>query len=267
MSWRLFRQTIAWNRVRLIVLLLVSFGWGMLIPVFYTSFSDAVREIVNSGLFPRDLLSFGSGDFFSLSGALTLGLQHPLAIAFVAVFAIGTPVAAVAGERERGTLEVLLSRPLSRRRHYAVVALAVLALLALVVAALLLGQLAGVAVVGVADELQMERLPLVYLYGLLMWAAFGSFAMAASVSFDRAAPALGVSLGYLLANYFFEILGSLWDAAEWTQDYSLFHHFNPGEILTGSADPADFVILIAATLVPMAWALIVYPRRDLAAPA
>jgi ABC-2 type transport system permease protein len=267
MSWRLFRQTIAWNRVRLIVLLLVSFGWGMLIPVFYTSFSDAVREIVNSGLFPRDLLSFGSGDFFSLSGALTLGLQHPLAIAFVAVFAVGTPVAAVAGERERGTLEVLLSRPLSRRRHYAVVALAVLALLGLVVAALLLGQLAGVAALGVADELQMERLPLVYLYGLLMWAAFGSFAMAASVSFDRAAPALGVSLGYLLANYFFEILGSLWDAAEWTQDYSLFHHFNPGEILTGSADPADFVILIAATLVPMAWALIVYPRRDLAAPA
>jgi ABC-2 type transport system permease protein len=267
MSWRLFRQTIAWNRVRLIVLLLVSFGWGMLIPVFYTSFSDAVREIVNSGLFPRDLLSFGSGDFFSLSGALTLGLQHPLAIAFVAVFAVGTPVAAVAGERERGTLEVLLSRPLSRRRHYAVVALAVLALLGLVVAALLLGQLAGVAALGVADELQMERLPLVYLYGLLMWAAFGSFAMAASVSFDRAAPALGVSLGYLLANYFFEILGSLWDAAEWTQDYSLFHHFNPGEILTGSADPADFVILITATLVPMAWALIVYPRRDLAAPA
>jgi hypothetical protein len=100
-----------------------------------------------------------------------------------------------------------------------------------------------------------------------MWAAFGSFAMAASVSFDRAAPALGVSLAYLLANYFFEILGSLWDAAEWTQDYSLFHHFNPGEILTGSADPADFAILLAATLVPMAWALIVYPRRDLAAPA
>jgi len=267
MSWRLFRQTIAWNRVRLVVLLLVSFGWGMLIPVFYTSFSDAVREIVNSGLFPRDLLSFGSGDFFSLSGALTLGLQHPLAIAFVAVFAIGTPVAAVAGERERGTLEVLLSRPLSRRRHYAVVALAVLALLGLVVAALLLGQLAGVAAVGVADELEMERLPLVYLNGLLMWAAFGSFAMAASVSFDRAAPALGVSLAYLLANYFFEILGSLWDAAEWTQDYSLFHHFNPGEILTGAADPADFAILLAATLAPMAWALIVYPRRDLAAPA
>ncbi|HEX6129310.1 MAG TPA: ABC transporter permease subunit [Candidatus Limnocylindria bacterium] len=267
MSWALFARTLAWNRTRLLILMLVAFGWSMLVPVFYTSFSEAVREIVNSGLFPRDLLSFGSGDFFTLAGALTLGLQHPLAIAFVAVFAIGSPVAAIAGERERGTLEVLLSRPISRHRHYAVVALAVLVLVALVVAALVLGQLAGVWAVGVTEELEMARLPLVFANGVLLWAAFGSFSLAASVSSDRAGPALGLSLGYLLLNYFFEILGSLWDAAEWTQDYSLFHHFQPGELLSGEADPLDFAILAAAMVVPIAWALVVYPRRDLAAPA
>jgi putative exporter of polyketide antibiotics len=76
-----------------------------------------------------------------------------------------------------------------------------------------------------------------------------------------------VSLGYLLLNYFFEILGSLWDAAEWTQEYSLFHHFNPGQVLQGDADPVDFLILTVATLIPIAWAFVVYPRRDLAAPA
>jgi ABC-2 type transport system permease protein len=265
-SWALFARTLAWNRTRLVVLALVAFGWGMLVPVFYTSFSDAVREIVNSGLFPRDLLSFGSGDFFTLSGALTLGLQHPMAIAFVAVFAIGSPVASIAGERERGTLEVLLSRPISRHRHYAVVGLAVLVLVAMVVAALLLGELAGVWAVGVAEELEMDRLPLVFANGVLLWAAFASFSLAASVSHDRAGPAMGLSLGYLLLNYFFEILGSLWDAAAWTQDYSLFHHFQPGELLTGDADPLDFTILVVAVLVPIAWAVVVYPRRDLAAP-
>jgi ABC-2 type transport system permease protein len=267
MSWALFRRTLAWNRTRLAVLVLVSFGWGVLIPVFYVSFSDALREVVNSGLFPRDLMSFGSGDFFSLPGALTLGLQHPLAIAFVAVFAVGTPVAAIAGERERGTLEVLLSRPISRLRHYTIVALALLLILALVVAALLLGEVAGSALVDVSDELEMSQLPLVFLNGLLLWTAFGAFSLAASVSFDRAGPALGVSLGYLLLNYFFEILGSLWDAAEWTQEYSLFHHFNPGQVLQGDADPVDFLILTVATLIPIAWAFVVYPRRDLAAPA
>lgn len=267
MSWSLFARTLAWNRTRLLILSLAAFGWAMLVPLFYTSFSEAVREIVNSGLFPRDLLSFGSGDFFTLPGALTLGLQHPMAIAFVAVFAVGSPVAAIAGERERGTLEVLLSRPISRHRHYTVVALAVLVLVATVVAALVLGELAGAWAVGVAEELEMERLPLVFANGVLLWAGFGSFSLAASVSFDRAGPALGLSLGYLLLNYFFEVLGSLWDAAEWTQDYSLFHHFQPGELLSGEADPLDFAILAAAVVIPIAWALMVYPRRDLAAPA
>ena len=267
MSLALFRRTLAWNRTRLLVLLLASIGWGILIPVIYVSFSDAFRQMVNSGTIPENLMSFGSGNFFSLPGALTLGLQHPLAIAFVAVFAIETPVAAVAGERERGTLEVLLSRPISRLRHYTVVALAVLLLLALVVAALLIGEVAGAALVDVMDELEIEGLPLVFLNGLLLWSAFGSFSLAASVSFDRAGPALGLSLAYLLVNYFLEILGSLWTDVAWSQEYSLFHHFNPGQVLQGDADPIDFLILALATLIPGVWAVVVYPRRDLAAPA
>ena len=61
--------------------------------------------------------------------------------------------------------------------------------------------------------------------------------MAASVTFDRPGPAIGLSLAYLLVNYFLEILGSLWTDAAWTQEYSLFHHFDPGAILTGELRP------------------------------
>ena len=53
----------------------------------------------------------------------------------------------------------------------------------------------------------------------------------------------------------------------WSQQYSLFHHFNPGDILTGDANPLDFVILTVAIVVPVVYALIVFPRRDLAAPS
>jgi hypothetical protein len=54
---------------------------------------------------------------------------------------------------------------------------------------------------------------------------------------------------------------------EWTQQYSLFHRFQPGDILRGEAAPLDFVILGLAAVIPVAYALIVFPRRDLAAPA
>ena len=91
--------------------------------------------------------------------------------------------------------------------------------------------------------------------------------LAASATFDRAGPAVGLTLAYVMVNYFFEILGSLWTDVDWTQEYSLFHHFNATEILGGQLDPIDLVVTGIAFVVPIVWALVVFPRRDLAAPA
>jgi ABC-type transport system involved in multi-copper enzyme maturation permease subunit len=263
---RLLAQTIRWNRTRLVALVIAGFAWGMLIPTIYVSFSDALRDLANSGAIPEQLLNFGSGSLFTLPGAITLGFQHPLALAFLGIFAVGTTTAAIAGERERGTLEVILARPLSRHALYLTVAAAVVVLLAVELVALLGGQWTGIAIQGVSDQVDLGLLPLVFANALLLWCAFAAFGLAASVSFDRHAPALGLTMAFLLLNYFLEILGSLWADVEWSQEYSLFHHFQPTEILTGNADPMDFVILGIAVLVPAAFAWIVFPRRDLAAP-
>jgi ABC-2 type transport system permease protein len=263
---RLLLQTLRWNRVRLLALVLAGFGWGILIPIVYVSFSDALRQLANSGAIPEQLLNFGSGSLFSLPGAITLGFQHPLALAFMGIFAVGTTTASIAGERERGTLEVLLARPLSRRGVYLTVAVAVVLLLAVELLAMLGGQVAGIVIQGITDQIDFGALWLVFAGGMLLWGAFASFGLAASVSFDRHAPALGLALAYLLVNYFLEILGSLWTDVAWSQEYSLFHHFQPTQALTGKADPIDFLILGAAVLVPAVYALIVFPRRDLAAP-
>lgn len=267
MNLRLLLQTLRWSQVRLIAVGLAAFGWGVLIPIVYVGFSDALRQLADSGAIPRELLSFGSGDFFSVPGAMTLGLQHPLAIAFVGIFAVGASATAVAGERERGTLEVLLARPISRRELYATLMSALVLLVSVVVAALLLGQVVGLGLQGLTDEVDLGLMPLVFLNGVLLWTAFAAFGMAASVSFDRLSPALGLTLAYVLINYFLEILGSLWRDVAWSQQYSLFHHFNPGRILNGRADPFDFVLLIVAIVIPVAYALVVFPRRDLAAPS
>jgi ABC-type transport system involved in multi-copper enzyme maturation permease subunit len=167
----------------------------------------------------------------------------------------------------RGTLEVLLARPISRSTLYWSLLVAILVAVLVVLLAILGGMVAGATAAGLIDELDMSQMPLVVLNGFGMWAAFTTFSLAASVTFDRPGPALGLSLGFLLVNYFLEILGSLWTDAAWTQEYSLLHHFNPGEILTGAFDPVDLVIVFVAALVPIAYAVYVFPQRDLAAPA
>src|SRR6185503_17202927 len=125
MNLRLYLQTLRWNRVRLAAVVVAAVGWGILIPIIYVQFAQAFKDLADSGVFPKELMNFGSGSLFTLPGALTLGLQHPLAIAFVGIFAIGSTVSAVAGERESGTLEVLLSRPISRQSLYVTLAVAV----------------------------------------------------------------------------------------------------------------------------------------------
>lgn len=267
MSWRLTRQTLRWFRVRLGSVVVAGIGWGILLPIIYSQFSDVIRDMANSGAIPEEFLSLGSGSLFTLPGTITLGLQHPLAIAILGIFAVAAAADAVAGERMRGTLEVLLARPISRHSLYWSLLVALFTAVLLVLVAILGGMLIGSAATGLTDELDLAGMPLVLLNGFGMWAAFTTFSLAMSVSFDRPGPAIGLSLGWLLLHYFLEILGSLWTDAAWLQEYSLLHHFNPGEILTGALDPIDLVIVFVAAVVPVAYALYVFPQRDLAAPA
>ena len=130
----------------------------------------------------------------------------------------------------------------------------------LVIGAIIGGMVAGSAIQGLTDELDLGQLPLVLLNGFGLWAAFTTFGLAASITFDRPGPAIGLSLAYLVINYFLEILGSLWADAAWTQDYSLFHHFNPGAILAGEAVLLDLVIVFVAAIVPVIYAIIVFPQ-------
>jgi ABC-2 type transport system permease protein len=267
MNARLIRQTLRWLRVRLISIVIAGIAWGALMPFLYSQFSDIIRDLANSGAFPEELLNFGSGSLFTLPGTITLGLQHPMAIAMLAIFAVGAASTAVAGERMSGTLEVLLARPISRTTLYwsLLVALLIASLVALL--AILAGMLGGAAATGLIDDIDASAMPLVVLNGFGLWAAFTTFSLAASVTFDRPGPAIGVSLAWLLIHYFLEILGSLWTDVAWSQEYSLLHHFNPGEILSGRFDPVDLAIVFAAAILPVAYALYVFPQRDLAAPA
>jgi ABC-2 type transport system permease protein len=266
MSGRLFRQTLRWQRLRLAIVVLAGIGWGILMPVLFDQFSDLVRDMANSGAIPKEFTNIGSGSLLTLPGTVTLGLQHPLALAMIGIFAVGASATAIAGERARGTLEVLLARPISRSALYWSVLLALLVAVLMVLLAILAGMVAGSAITGLLDDLDLGQLPLVVLNGFGLWAAFTTFGLAASISFDRPGPAIGLSLAWLLVHYFFEILGSLWTDAAWTQEYSLLHHFNPGEILTGKLEPMDLVIVFGAAIVPLIYALLVFPRRDIAAP-
>jgi ABC-2 type transport system permease protein len=162
---------------------------------------------------------------------------------------------------------VLLARPLSRRAIYTTLLAAVLVFIGLVLAAASIGTLAGSAIVGVVNELAVDRLPTLWLNGFLLWGAIAAIGLAASVSFDRLTPALGITMAIVVVSYFLDILGSLWPDAAGLQRYSLFHYLTARDILNGTLDLVGFALLAVVGAIAIGVALIVFPRRDLAAPS
>jgi len=255
------------QRVRLALVATGLFVWGFLMPVIYGKFGSQFRALMEGGMIPEPFARFAGGDIFSLSGAIALGFIHPIAIILTSVFAVGFSSSAVAGERQRGTLEIVLARPLSRHGLYLTLAAAATQFVALMVTALLAGAVSGSKFAGVLGELPLAHVPFLWLNGVLLFGAFASLGLAASVSSDRLPPALGVTLGVVVVMYVFEVLGSLWPRAEFLQPYSLFHYLNPKVILDRGGDARDLVVLLVASALSSVWALVVFPRRDLAAPS
>jgi ABC-2 type transport system permease protein len=255
------------QRTKLAIVCVAMLAWSAFLPVIYQSFGQQMRVLVDSGIIPRQLTNFGGGDVFSLAGSVAVGYIHPIAIILISIFAIGFGASAVAGERQRGTLEVLLARPLSRRRVYVTILLATLAFIGLVLAAAQLGTLLGAAIVGVTGELHAERLPILWLNGMLLWGAIAAIALAASVSFDRLTPALGLTLAIVVVSYFLYVLSSLWPDAKGLEPYSIFYYLHSRDVLNGTVDLAGFGLLTAVAVVAIVVALVVFPRRDLAAPS
>ena len=267
MNGVLFRHLWRSQRTKLLIVCVAMAAWNTFLPVIYQSFGVQMKTLVDSGVIPKQLTNFGGGDVFSLAGAIALGYVHPISIILVSIFAVGFSTSAVAGERQRGTLEVLLARPLSRRTLYVTILAAVLSFIALVLVAASVGTVIGSTLVGVIGELSIDRLPMLWLNGMLLWGGFAAIGLAASVSFDRLTPALGVTVAIVIVSYFLDILGSLWPDAKGLQPYSLFHYLASRDILTGTVNLAGLGLLAVVGAVAIGVALVEFPRRDLAAPS
>jgi len=267
MSLALFRHTWRSQRIRLTLVCSALAVWGFMLPLVYARYGSQLRSLLDTGLLPEELMRFGGGDVFSLPGAMALSLIHPIAIILTSMFAVGFPAISVAGERQRGTLEVVLARPLSRRALYGTLAAAAVSFIGLAIAALLVGNVLGSAYAGVLGDVALERLPSLWLNAVLLFTSFAFISLAASVSVDRLPPALGVGIGLVVVMYFFDVLGSLWPDAAWLQPYSLFHYLQAREILVGATHWRDLAVLAGVVTLAAAWALVVFPRRDIAAPS
>ena len=265
-SGPLLRQTWRAHRLRVLVLAVALAAWGFLMPVIYATFGIQMEALIESGIIPEVFLRLLGSDPFSLSGAVALGSVHPVALGLQLAYPVGFGAAAIAGERQRGTLEVLLSRPVSRRSVLSTLLLAIASFAVVTTTAQLAGTVAGATLYGVADRLDTGALAYLGANTVALLVALAAVALAASASSDRLGLPVAIGLALVIGGYVLEVLGTLWPDAAFLQPWSPFHYLQPLEVLAGRAATTDVLVLAAVAVVAAGFGLWHFPRRDLAAP-
>ena len=178
------------------------------------------------------------------------------------IFTIGRGTGAIAGEEDRGTLDLLLSLPIRRSR----VVLEKFA--AMVAATLALGLVSWLSMAASALAIDMEisyaRLGEVTLSCALLALAFGTMALALGCAKGSRGLCMGVTSALAIAAYLVNALAPLAELLEPTQKFSPFYLYIGADPLLSGLNFVHAGALAGLTAASLGVGLVLFGRRDLA---
>lgn len=246
---------------------LIGYGLGLVIYVsiiaaFYPTVRDQREQFDQLvATYPPALkAAFGITDLGSAAGFLSAELFSAMLPLVFLIYAIGRAADVVAGEEERGTLGVLLTHPVSRRRALAgkvgglAVGLTVLAIIVWATVAV------GGFVVGMG--LDLVRVAEVTLLLLLISFALGALTLLLACLRGRKGLAVGAGSAIAVASYLLYSIGSIVDVLATVRKASPFYYYAASPPLTSPFEPTHAVVLAAIALVATALAFVAFERRD-----
>lgn len=211
----------------------------------------------------KDLFSFGGTEFDFTSSAGYLGVElFSLIIPLLLIIAaVATGARAIAGEEERGTIDLLLSLPITRRRvaaeKLAAMALEVIALGVVLLIALWIG------VRAVDMTISLSHLAAAVSGAGLLAIGFGAIALFAGAATGSRSAAIGVAAALAVASYLVNSLAGLVSALEPVQRVTPFYHYTAPDPLRDGASWPHLGVLVLVIAVASAAALVAVDRRDL----
>jgi len=209
------------------------------------------------------MLGASVGDASTLVGFLHIELFSMILPALMVTYAAGMASGFTAGEESRGTIDVLLSYPISRRRLVLEKSLAVL--IGCIVAALAVLALGLAGAAASATALPWDKMAAALAMLVLLGLAFAAIALSFSAATGNRAGSIGLAVGLMVVMYLVDALASIVDGLGVIRPLSLFRYYMGGDPLRNGLSSSDAGVLIAVTVAFVGIALVVFERRDLAA--
>jgi ABC-2 type transport system permease protein len=253
-----YRRSIMWWALGLVVL-------NAFMVAFYPSISEIEDFETIIEAYPEDLMAlFGASnlaDMTSPVGFLNIELFGFTVPALFAVFAIGLGSAAIAGEESRGTIEMLLSEPITRGRlileKFAAMSVLIVALAFALWASLVI----GAAIMDM--EISTLRLGEMSISTALLGLIFGGVAFAVGAVTGRRGLSMGAAASVVVAGHVlnaFSLMSDIMEPARWL---SPFHYYNGNLPLYNGLDPVHVIVMVAVIAFLFAISYIGFQRRDI----
>ena len=200
-------------------------------------------------------------DLSTPAGYLNMELFSFVLPLIVGGYAVAVGSAAVAGEEERGTLDLLLANPIPRWRVVIEKSLAIVVGMAILVAAIF----AALAAVAVALEIEIDfgRLASGLVSGALLGLVVGALALALGAITGRRTLSLALSMTTLVVAYVLNVMGTLVDGLEPWRPISPVYHYVAYDPLTNGLDAGHALVLVGMAVAGVLVALVAFERRDL----
>jgi ABC-2 type transport system permease protein len=208
--------------------------------------------------FGGDALQFGN-----IASLIAIGYQEPFVLLLYMLFAVGVPTALLAGEVQRGTMELILSRQTTKTQVYICAGLITIAGMYALVIVMFLGTVVSTNLYEFDQEVPLYCFFKLAVNGGILASTVGGIALLSAACFRRGM-AVSLTVAYLVVNYFIMIITQWWPRMKWLDPATIFNYVDGAKILTEPEWPmGDMCVLISLLVVTTLAGGIIWSRRDL----
>ena len=156
----------------------------------FLKFIDLLPSIVKTAL-GGEVLQVGN-----TAGLIAIGYEHPLVLVLYMLFAVGVPTGLLAGEVQKGTMELILSRPTTKTHVYICAGVLTLVGMFALVIVMFLGTVFATNIYDFGEPIPLHLFFRIAVNGGLLASAVGAIALMAAAVFRRQGMAVGVTVAF-----------------------------------------------------------------------
>lgn len=263
MNWTLFRATLHQRRTAMLWYAIGLVSYSVFIVAYYPTMQkiDITAYMAN---FPKELVAFFAGSLTELTtigGYLATEYLGFIWVLIIAAAGITFATKALSSEIDAGTMELLMSQPLSRRTLVSTRAMALAFFLAVQLLATTVPIWLTARVVDV--KVDAGNLAILAVGGFLMALALSGVAfLFSSASRESGKPAaiVGGVLGVMWILHFMAT-NSTW--AEKLEVVNIFKYWRPAELIEEGTMPTEaWFVLGGVAIITLVASVFVFARRD-----